>query len=241
MIFTVRWFLLRFRHIIILLYAVFSLAVVGTGLDLSLLSAHQSQTQWTSVTLRRVNLRQNASIRSTVKTVLNEGTSVNVISETTDWLFVSTVSGDSGWVYKEFVASKTAIEQQAKTQGSPSTRGEPAKKDTISVSKSEFAVEREPENIAQNQKIVWGNLIRSILLILSIIVNIILFFRIFTQRRIPRVLGATGDSNVLANELDQLKRTNADLKNQLITAEEKRSKSEATLIKTEKEFHQQMG
>jgi myosin heavy subunit len=202
------------------------------------LIAQQTQTQWSSVTLRRVNLRQTPSIRSIVKTVLNEGTPVRVMKETPEWLYVSVVSGDSGWVSIGFIASKAEAEQLSKTQIIGRQTQKEKSKDTLKTGQPEFLKQREPVNISQSDSVLRNNFLWIVLLSLSLLGNIVLFVRLLShQRTPPRVLGA--DNSTVITELEQVKKANVDLKNQLSIAQDNYSKTEIALSKTEKDFQMQ--
>ncbi len=80
-------------------------------IEISPLQAQTFREQWDSFTLQRVNLRQRPSIRSSVQSVLDEGTVVSVMDEVPQWMYVYTGSNDSGWVFSEYIVPNSTLDR----------------------------------------------------------------------------------------------------------------------------------
>ena len=185
---TFRIFLLRK---ITALYIV-SLLVLSS---ISFVHAQAPGSEWVSFTLRRVNLRQQPSTSpgSYVKTVLDEGVRVHVFDEVqglddyvSGWLHVYIDEGDSGWVSRDFIVPKAALERLPELKSalmqSP-TIPEEAKVEIPEDSIPGFPKGlQEPVDItkqeADEEKRSFFNFFLMPLLLLSILANLFLTYRL---------------------------------------------------------------
>lgn len=209
-------------------------------IEISPLQAQTSREQWDSFTLQRVNLRQRPSIRSSVQSVLDEGTVVSVMDEVPQWMYVYTGSNDSGWVFSEYIVPNSTLDRLPGVltvlgnfevaAGAPeNTPPEPPG--------PEFTREREPEYINQeedpdNEDTGASGFFIS-LVVLSLAANVVLGFSIREIRKRSSVLS---DPDKLQSEYQLLKKANLDLKDQLQFAQENNARLEKAARKKDKDI-----
>jgi len=217
-----------------------------TALPLSLLSAQSGD--WRSLTYRRVNLREGASQSSAIITTLDVLTKVEVIGERPDWLNVRLENGLTGWLSSDFVISRdrlTEIEEIGKDLALETATPPESQAIRPDTEKPEFTTQKEPDvgsaitERAGEQSFLaahfdeWNlNIFFPLLLGISILANIALFYIAKVARKTPEL---SGNAAALKRNYDLLKKTSDNQNKQLSFSKEKIQTLEKTIQKNEKE------
>ena len=229
----------------------------------SFVYAQEPGSEWVSFTLRRVNLREAPTIRSYVKTVLDEGTPVHIFDEVqglddevSGWMHVYVSEGDSGWISKDFIVSKDALENIKTALMQSLILPQQVFERSTSVGKEEipetvipdFTEEKEPkipgekesETSKQSGEDEQGSSFFDVffqfLFVVSVIANIVFLYLIISYNKAGRLLS---DADTLQKEYQLLMNANKELDNRIHFAEKKYSDLEKTLSKKEKGLQSQ--
>lgn len=212
--------------------------------SISFVHAQASGSEWVSFTLRRVNLRQAPTIRSYLKTVLDEGIRVHVFDEVqglddeiSGWLHVYVDEGDSGWVSRDFIVPKAALERfpelKSALMQSPTIQEE-AKVEIPEDSIPGFSEGlKEPVDITKQEAEEEGSFFDPFLmplLLLSILANLFLAYRL---RVVSKAKAILSDSDTLNKKYQLLLNTNRNLDKQI----EKLTQENSNLHKELEDIH----
>lgn len=219
---TFRLFLLRK---ITALYIV-SLLVLSS---ISFVRAQAPGSEWVSFTLRRVNLRQQPSTSpgSYVKIVLDEGVRVHVFDEVqglddyvSGWLHVYVDEGDSGWVSRDFIVPKAALERLPELKSA--LMKSPTIPEEVKVEIPEDSILEFPEDLqepvditkqeAEEEKGSFFYYILIFFFVLSVLANFYFVYRLLSISKAKAILA---DSDTLQKEYQLLLNANQDLDKQI--------------------------
>jgi len=223
--------------------------IFGVYLALTVLCLSQTTysqiNEWNSMTHRRVNLRENATIQSAIIVTLDEWTQVTVISEAPDWYNVRLQNGTTGWIAQDYVVSQSTLENLF-AKWKPETE---TKQTELQPDKPEFTTEKEPKTGTALFKGVsepsflaahfdkWHlNIFIPLIFGLSFLVNIFVFYWIKASNKLSKI---PYDPEKLKNKFNLLKKEHEDQRNKLNFSREKVTALEKTVQKYEKDLQLQ--
>ncbi len=211
------------------------------------LLAQADQTdEWSSYTLSRVNLRTSSSQQSDRINTLDIWTKLTVVSETDEWIEIRLEDGQTGWVASNYVIPRNIVTGLSEDYIEAEVAKRIAEAGEDSAEETGFTTREEPSNITELTESDGASsnftLISTFLLGISIIVNMILFFRMRSSSDNGELIT---DSKKFQQDYNLLKKENHDLKDQIDFSDNKYAELEKTLqksnneIKLQKDLHEQ--
>lgn len=186
--------------------------------------AQGSFDEWETITKRRVNLRANASTTSAIITTLNEDDILTVIGESPGWVNVKTANNQTGWVSDTFIVNKNII-LKIKPEPEIIEIQKPADdtQSNSSIDSIGFTSQSEPNTNNASGTTDGSMILLTLLLVISIVGNILLYFRLRTNEEQHQFVG---ESKTLQQDYKHQLKVNQDLRDQIKFSEEKVKKQE---------------
>ncbi|MFC1555576.1 SH3 domain-containing protein [candidate division KSB1 bacterium] len=212
----------------------------------------QDQSNWHSMTMRRVNIRQVPALDGTILVTIDPWTKVTILNTGEGWHNVLLGDGTNGWIASDFIIPRNSMQLFIENVSSPpeTVLVSPGEGQVLTEQQTEFSQDQEPASGSQYSQNVLGqsflaanfdawklNIIIPLIIGLSLIANIILFVWLRSIRSETDVIT---DEKVLKNDLNLLRKSNEDLKKQLNFSSEQLGSLEKKIQKQEKDLQLQL-
>ncbi|MCP4726944.1 MAG: SH3 domain-containing protein, partial [bacterium] len=206
----------------------------------------QQSEEWSSYTLSRVNLRASSSQQSDRISTLDTWTRISVISESDGWAQIRLEDGQTGWIASNYVIPRNIVTGLTGDLVEAEVARRMASISTDTTAETGFTTRAEPSNVAEltetNGETSDYVIVSTFLLGISIILNMILFFKMKSSSGNGDLITET---KKFQQDYNLLKKENHDLKGQVEFADNKYAELEKTLnkssneIKLQKDLHEQ--
>ncbi|MFC1492806.1 SH3 domain-containing protein [candidate division KSB1 bacterium] len=222
------------------------LILLFTAISVSVHAQTQQSAEWSSYTMTGVNLRASASQQSDRISTLETWTRITVIGESDGWVEIRLEDGQTGWVASNYVIPRDIVAGLTDEIVQAEVARRMASISTDTTEESGFTTRAEPSNVAELTESNGGAsnyvIVTTFLLGISIILNMVLFFKMKSSSGNGELIT---DTKKFQQDYNLLKKENHDLKDQIEFADNKYAELEKSLqknsaeTKLQKDLHEQ--